>query len=206
MSREPIGLAPGAALDAAGQDARKYGSRNPVVRRLIDRWLGRIRVLSEGGYSTLADIGVGEGLALERLRPSARTIVGVDYRADKLAVARMHIPGLFPIRADAGMLPAGDHAFDVVLCIEVLEHLIRVDAAVAELARITKKLCVISVPWEPFFRLGNLARGKNVGRWGNDPEHVQQFSPRRLEHALSSSFGSIEIHRCFPWIVATARP
>ena len=52
--------------------------------------------------------------------------------------------------------------------------------AVAELARVTADRCVVSVPWEPWFRLGNLGRGRNVARLGNDPEHVQWFTPRRL--------------------------
>ena len=206
MTREPIGLAPGAELDAAGQDAKKYGTRNPVVRFLITRWLGRIRSLLRGrDYSTLADIGVGEGLALRRVLPTTTTLIGVDYRADKLAVARAEISDLRPVRADAGMLPFPDHAFDVVLCIEVLEHLLQTTGPVDELARITKEVCIVSVPWEPFFRLGNLVRGKNVSRWGNDPEHVQQFSPSRLERALGRAFSHVRIHRCFPWIVATAR-
>ena len=34
---QSIGLAPGLALDAAGQDAAKYGTTNPVVQRLLAR-------------------------------------------------------------------------------------------------------------------------------------------------------------------------
>lgn len=204
MTDRPIGLAPGAELEAAGQDARKYSTRNPAVRYLIRRWLDRVSsLLDESGR--LADIGVGEGLALERVGPSAPLIVGVDYRHDKLGVARSRVPGLRPLQADAGMLPLVDRSFDTVLCIEVLEHLVTPDAAVAELARITRNACLVSVPWEPFFRLGNLGRGKNVGRLGNDPEHVQQFSPRRLRRALSKRFESVDVHRTFPWIVAVAR-
>jgi hypothetical protein len=94
---------------------------------------------------------------------------------------------------------------DLALCIEVLEHLVDPGAAVAELARIAVRGCVVSVPWEPFFRLGNLARGKNVAAFGNDSEHVQQFSPARLADLLQRSFAHVTIHRCFPWIIAVAR-
>jgi ubiquinone/menaquinone biosynthesis C-methylase UbiE len=205
MSDRPIGLAPGAELEAAGQDARKYGSRNPVVRRLIDRWLLKIGSLIDDNVQRVADIGVGEGLALERLPVRAPVIVGVDFRGDKLAVAKTRVPALRPVRADAGMLPIPDRGVDLALCIEVLEHLVDPGAAVAELARIADRGCVVSVPWEPFFRLGNLARGKNVAAFGNDSEHVQQFSPARLADLLQRSFAHVSIHRCFPWIIAVAR-
>jgi SAM-dependent methyltransferase len=39
---------------------------------------------------------------------------------------------------DAGRLPYADDSFDVVICSEVLEHLPDVDAALSEIARITK--------------------------------------------------------------------
>lgn len=201
-----IGLAPGAAEDAAGQDARKYATSNPVVQALIRRWLGRLGHRLEGaGGPLLVDVGVGEGLALSRLPRPAAAVVGLDYRLDKLLVARTTLPGLAGVRADAGVLPIRTAASSLTTCIEVLEHLVEVDLAVAELARITAATCVVSVPWEPWFRLGNLGRGKNVGRLGNDPEHVHQFTPRSLGALLGRHFAVVEVERCFPWLIAVAR-
>jgi SAM-dependent methyltransferase len=205
--RRPIGLAPGAPAEAAGQDAAKYGSSNPVVRRLLDRWAARLRAVVGPLGGTVVDVGVGEGLCLERLLgpggPPAR-IVGVEYRLDKARVAR-RLPGVSPVVADAGMLPLPDRGADLVTCIEVLEHLPAVAPAVAELARVTSDRCVVSVPWEPWFRLGNLGRGKNVRRLGNDPEHVQWYTPRRLRRALDAGFRDVRVVRAFPWIIAEAR-
>jgi hypothetical protein len=64
---------------------------------------------------------------------------------------------------------------------------------------------VVSVPWEPWFRLGNLGRGKNLGRLGNDPEHVQAFTPARLRKVLESGFHEVQVVRAFPWLIADAR-
>jgi hypothetical protein len=214
----PIGLAPGAPLEAAGQDAAKYGSSNPVVRRLLDGWAARLRAVVGPVTGTVVDVGVGEGLCLERLlAPGGGTgsagaavdggearVVGVEYRFDKARVAR-RLPGVAPVVGDAGMLPVPAGRADLVTCIEVLEHLPSVAPAVAELARATSDRCVVSVPWEPWFRLGNLGRGKNVGRLGNDPEHVQWFTPRRLRRALAASFDDVRVVRAFPWIIAEAR-
>ena len=222
-SPRPIGLAPGAPEQAAGQDAAKYGSTNPVVRRLLDRWSARLRDVVGPVRGTVVDVGIGEGLCLERLlgvptaRPGAAAaepvaepvpvprVVGVEYRFDKARAAARRLPGVAPVVGDAGMLPVPDGQADLVTCIEVLEHLPAVDRAVAELARVAADRCVVSVPWEPWFRLGNLGRGKNVARLGNDPEHVGWFTPGRLRRTLEREFAEVRVVRAFPWIIAEAR-
>jgi SAM-dependent methyltransferase len=205
--RRVLGLAPGAPVEAAGQDARKYATGNPVVQRLIARWLAAVsNELVASAPVTHVDVGIGEGLALARLLPAGAQVIGIEYRYDKLRVATTSLAGCSGIVADAGMLPVRDRAAGLVTCIEVLEHLTDPAVAVAELARITRNRCVVSVPWEPWFRLGNLGRGKNMGRFGNDPEHLQAFSPRSLETLLSHSFSHVRVVRSFPWLVAVATP
>ncbi|HEX4493960.1 MAG TPA: methyltransferase domain-containing protein [Acidimicrobiia bacterium] len=205
--RRPLGLAPGAPEQAAGQDAKKYSTGNPVVQKLIGRWATRLRAeiatLAPPG-EVLADIGVGEGLALERIRPDGTVVVGVEYRSDKIRCARDLLDGLHGVVADAGMLPLRDAAVPLTTCIEVLEHLTDPEPAVRELARVAGRGCVVSVPWEPWFRLGNFARGKNVGRLGNDPEHLQFFTRRRLEKLLGRHFESVRVLPVFPWLVGVA--
>jgi len=202
----PIGLPPGASSLAAGEDEAKYSSHNFVVRKLIARLLTQLGAVTGPTDGTWVDVGIGEGLALEAMRARAGSLVGVEYRQDKLTAALVRLPSASGVRADAGMLPLVDHGADVVTCLEVLEHLVAPERAVGELARICGGRCVVSVPWEPFFRLGNLCRGKDVGRWGNNPEHVQHFSPATLRHLLLRSFGEVSIHPCFPWIIAVALP
>jgi SAM-dependent methyltransferase len=205
--RRPLGLAPGAPEQAAGQDAKKYSTGNPVVQKLIARWATRLRAeiatLAPPG-ETMADIGVGEGLALERIRPDGTVVVGVEYRGDKVRCARDLLDGLHGVVGDAGMLPLRDGAVPLTTCIEVLEHLTDPEPAVRELARVAGRGCVVSVPWEPWFRLGNFARGKNVGRLGNDPEHLQFFTRRRLEKLLGRHFESVRVLPVFPWLVGVA--
>ena len=205
--RRSLGLAPGAPEEAAGQDARKYATRNPVVQRLIARWLKTVsNELATSATAPHIDVGIGEGLAIARLVPSGARVIGIEYRYDKLRVATTSLEGCSGVVADAGMLPVRDRAAGLVTCIEVLEHLTDPAVAVSELARITGDRCVVSVPWEPWFRLGNLGRGKNVGRLGNDPEHLQAFSPRSLDALLSRFFAHVRVVRSFPWLVAVATP
>lgn len=215
----PIGLAPGVPREAAGQDAAKYGSANPVVTRLLDRWMTRLRGVVGPVTGTVVDVGVGEGLCLERVlagsgpgsgrgaQPGAARVAAVEYRFDKAAVAAGRLSDVQVTVGDAGMLPFPDGAAELVTCIEVLEHLPTVAPAVAELARITAPdgRCVVSVPYEPWFRLGNLGRGKNVRRLGNDPEHLHAFTPARLRRTLAASFGEVRVVPAFPWLIAECR-
>ena len=160
---EPIGLPPGAVLQAAGEDEAKYSSRNIVVRNLIAHLLRTLRRVAGSTDGVWVDVGIGEGLALEAMQVHAGSLVGVEYRHDKLSMALERIPSLSGVQADAGMLPFADGSTDIVTCLEVLEHLETPDAAVAELARVCRGHCVVSVPWEPFFRLGNFCREKTSG-------------------------------------------
>jgi SAM-dependent methyltransferase len=205
LSAHPIGLAPGASSSAAGQDAKKYGSTNPIIVRLLEHWMRCLRRAADAGGEVVLDVGIGEGFAFARLGLDAPLQIGVEYRLDKLESARAQVTDLAPVRADAGMLPLPEASVDLVLCTEVLEHLVRVEPALTELARVTRGTCVVSVPWEPWFRLGNLARGKNVGRFGNDPEHVQQFGPTGLRRLLGTAFRDVHVEKCFPWLVGVCR-
>jgi len=198
-----IGLPPEASTLAAGEDEAKYSSSNPVVRRLIARLVRKLRKLAGSTAGTWVDVGIGEGLALEAMQATAGSLVGVEYRHDKLLLALQRLP-VSGIRADAGMLPFIDGSADVVTCLEVLEHLRAPERAVAELARICHGHCVVSVPWEPFFRLGNLFRGKDVRQWGNNSEHIQHFRPSTLRLLLNASFEDVKIYSCFPWVIGVA--
>ena len=199
-----IGLAPGLELDAAGQDAAKYGTSNPVVQRLLARWLAKLTAVLGTPTGTVVDVGVGEGFALERMFPSGTPAVALEYRHDKAVVASQKLASVAVIRGDAGVLPFPDASADLVTSIEVLEHLPTYEQAVSEMARICRGRLVVSVPWEPWFRLGNLGRGKNVRRAGNDPEHDQAFTPARLRRALEQEFRQVTIVRAFPWLIAEA--
>jgi SAM-dependent methyltransferase len=201
---EPIGLPRGVSIQSAGEDEAKYGSQNPVVRMLIARLMRELRTASGSTTGTWVDVGIGEGLALEAIGVRSGLLVGIEFRSDKLAAALRRLPGAAGVRADAGMLPIASHGADVVTCLEVLEHLTAPERAIEELARISRGRCVVSVPWEPFFRLGNLCRAKDVTRFGNNPEHVQHFRPSSLRALLGAHFDDVVIRPCFPWIIGVA--
>jgi hypothetical protein len=88
----------------------------------------------------------------------------------------------------------------------VLEHLEDPAAAISELARVSRGDVVLSVPHEPWFRLGSLLRGKYVSRLGNHPEHVQHWRPRTFERFLTPQVEVVSVGTAFPWLIAQCRP
>ncbi len=153
---------------------------------------------------------VGDGSAAAtalRARGLSFGYLGLDRSAAAVARAREREPGLAFREGDVTAPPAAGEAgsADAVLCLEVLEHLTDPRTAVARLAEWTRDAAVVSVPHEPWFRLGNLARGKYLATGGNHPEHVQAFSPASLHALLATRFAEVRVERCFPWLVGVAR-
>ena len=99
-------------------------------------------------------------------------------------------------------LPFAAGSFDIVTCFEVLEHLDDPAVAVKELARVARRSLVLSVPHEPWFRVGNVLRGNYIGRLGNHPEHVQHWNFRSFEKFLAPHVAGVRIIGAFPWIIA----
>lgn len=181
----------------------KYETGHPLKRALLRRFLRRARAAVGPIAGPVLDVGAGEGLFWDGA--DAGRVTAVDIRADALAVGRDRA-GLSPVVADAARLPFVDAAFDTVVAVEVLEHLADPAAAAAEIARVCRRRGVVTVPWEPLFSLAVL-----VGSWrhwrrlGREPEHVNAFGPRDLEALLAPHFATVDVSRCFPWLVARVR-
>jgi SAM-dependent methyltransferase len=74
---------------------------------------GLLDLLGPGSGPCL-DIGCGTGRNFETIRATGRSVVGVDYSADLLRVARTRTDGPLMI-ADAAVLPFADESFDTVM-------------------------------------------------------------------------------------------
>jgi SAM-dependent methyltransferase len=182
----------------------KYSDKNPVVRFVIGRFFLRLRtVLAELNPNSVLDAGCGEGEMLRRdVLPASVRPVCLDLRPASLAeVDQPH-----RVCASVFSLPFAARSFDTVTCLEVLEHLDDPSAAVRELARVARRAVVVSVPFEPYFRIGNVLRGKHLTRLGNHPEHVQHWNLRTFPAFLSGSVAKVRIVEAFPWIIACCRP
>lgn len=184
----------------------KHNTANPVVRGLLKRYfdtlLGIVEPLKP---ARILDVGCGEGVTAARLGalPYAFDYLGVDLDGDAAAYASTVVPGR--TFRQGSVFELGAERADLVLCLEVLEHLTDPDAALACLKQAAVRDLVVSVPWEPWFRLGNLARGKYLDRLGNHPEHLQQFSPKTIADMVGRHFGPVNVTTAFPWVFVHAR-
>jgi SAM-dependent methyltransferase len=95
-----------------------------------------IRALLPPPAGTAYDVGCGEGRWTRELRERGYDAVGVDRSEKLLDAARAADPdGRYEI-ADADSLPAGDGSAGLVLCVNVLMHVVDLDAVVQEFARV----------------------------------------------------------------------
>jgi ubiquinone/menaquinone biosynthesis C-methylase UbiE len=185
----------------------KYRSRNPVVRYLVGRFLHRVAelVATEGPHRVL-EVGCGEGVVLATLalRLPGTRFDGLELDETALEQARVRCPGAKLVRGDACELPFGDQSFDLVVCLEVLEHLPEPVRALRELRRVARAGCLLSVPYEPFFRVGNFLRGKNVTRFGDPSDHLQHWGAREFAAFCGRELAVRSRITAFPWLIVYA--
>ena len=208
----PVATAGSAGAEAVptGNTFDKYGSTNPVVRRLMTGFHGALDDLwRRAEPRSVLDVGCGEGVLTaewaERL--GDRRIVGIDLDDPKLRAewAKRGRPNLEFRAEEATRLSFADDEFDMATAIEVLEHVPDPEAAVAEMARVAERRLLVSVPREPLWRALNMARGAYWRALGNTPGHVNHWSKRSFVELLARH-GTVEEARSpFPWTMLLVR-
>jgi SAM-dependent methyltransferase len=195
--------------------AKNYGNRqkhlnpNPFQQMLVDNFHSNIEKLVEQTRVTrLLDAGCGEGFTLQHLkqhRPSL-TFIGGDFDSDALLWGRANLSHRAPVaNLDLHHLPFPDNSFPLVICLEVLEHLPDSRVGLRELARVSSQYLLLSVPHEPWFRTANFLRGKHVLTFGNDPEHLHNYTGRAFRHMVDSVVDLMWHGYAFPWQIALGR-
>jgi len=142
----------------------EYHSKNVFVRSLF---LNRLKLtiqlalskLESGGNLNVIDLGCGEGILLKLLEEKFKDIktFGIDILPEVLEIKKF-------LRAEikiGDLRNSGfaDNFFDVVFCLDTLEHFENLEEPTREIKRILKNngLLIVSVPTENFFyKLGRL--------------------------------------------------
>jgi 2-polyprenyl-3-methyl-5-hydroxy-6-metoxy-1,4-benzoquinol methylase len=192
-----------------GNTYDKYGSANPVVKRLMANFEGTLEELfKRAAPASLLDVGCGEGVLTHQWaqRIDGR-VVGIDLDDPALHEEwkGRQCPNLEYMVMKAENLPFGDDEFDVATAIEVLEHVPDPEHTVSEMARVASGHLLVSVPREPLWRGLNMARGAYLRDLGNTPGHVNHWSKRGFAQLLSR-YGVVEEARSpFPWTMLLVR-
>jgi len=193
-----------------GNTFDKYGSSNPVVRRLMGAFERTLDELFDGSRpQSVLDVGCGEGVLTQRWaqRLGDRRVVGIDLDDPKLRAEweRRTAPNLEFQAMSAETLPFADAEFDLATAIEVLEHLPHPEHTLSEMARCARGHLIVSVPREPAWRALNVARGAYLGQAGNTPGHVNHWSKRSFVRMVSRYGDVVQVRSPFPWTMLLVR-
>ena len=161
---------------------------NPAARhrrRLIHRLIAD-RFIAEKGrrLSSILDVGCGDGRLLEEVGRSRDVALfgiepGRSSAADRLG---KRLSGLYSIDISRERLP---RSFDLILCTEVLEHVVDDASAAANLLRMCSGTLLVTVPAGPLLQT-DLMMG-----------HVRHYTVESLESLLSNA--GFKTVRCFTW-------
>jgi SAM-dependent methyltransferase len=133
----------------------------------------------------LLELGCGVGTSLIRIRQLLKgrefTLIGTDISKEAVNAARGLGIDAFKVDLNADRLPVQDESVDVVLFLEVIEHLYNSDNIMEEIRRILKSkgLLVISTP--------------NLASWANRAAILLGFQPFSHDVSLIRGFGQARV-------------
>jgi ubiquinone/menaquinone biosynthesis C-methylase UbiE len=192
-----------------GNTYDKYGSTNPVVRRLMARFeRDMFELLDHAAPASILDVGCGEGVLTEQWADRTQgRVVGFDLEDPKLRSEwqRRERPNLQFHAGDAHKMEYGDCEFEIATAMEVLEHVPDPEGVLAEMSRVASRWVLVSVPREPLWRALNIARGEYVRDFGNTPGHLNHWSKRSFKKVLGRHGEIVELRSPLPWTMALVR-
>jgi 2-polyprenyl-3-methyl-5-hydroxy-6-metoxy-1,4-benzoquinol methylase len=113
--------------------------RNWMQKERLERTWTLLTTHVELNRKKIVDIGCGEGVFSRRLRDKGAQVVALDIAENALKKLKLH--SMDNIEPKQGAMPdtrLGDHAFDIVVCTEIIAELDKEDYRLffAELARV----------------------------------------------------------------------
>ncbi|MGB9696414.1 MAG: class I SAM-dependent methyltransferase [Ignavibacteria bacterium] len=186
----------------------EYKSTNVISRYLYNRFFNTIKEMIDllEPDIRILEVGCGPGESSRRIMSFLKKQHFEVSEYDPRLVKKLSEtnPEFRVIEESVYEMKREDNSFDLVIMLEVLEHLYDVEKALGELFRVSSKYVLLSVPMEPIWRILNLIRLKYVTDFGNTPGHINHFTPGKLKK-LVSKFGKVVIlKKPFPWLLCMA--
>jgi SAM-dependent methyltransferase len=196
--------------EPAGNVYDKYGTRNPVARRLMAGFMADLdELVGRTGAREAHEVGCGEGeisirLARRGMRMHATDAFGEVLEEARRRAADAHVEIEFEA-IPVEQLEPERHGAELVVCCEVLEHLHDPERGLEVLSRLARPWLLASVPREPLWRALNLARLSYLGALGNTPGHLNHWSKGTFERFLGTRFEVTDVVSPLPWTMALCR-
>jgi SAM-dependent methyltransferase len=194
-----------------GNTYDKYGSTNPLVRRMMAGFEGALdELFARADPRSLLDVGCGEGVLVHKWAQRLgkdRRVVGIDLEEESIQAgwSQRSAANLEYRVMQAENLPFAENEFDLATAIEVLEHVPDPEHTLSEMARCAERHLLVSVPREPVWRAVNMARGAYWSELGNTPGHLNHWSKRAFVELLSRHGDVIGVRSPFPWTMLLVR-
>lgn len=195
-----------------GNTYDKYASRNPIEKKLMEGYIATLTsFVKKANPGSIHEVGCGEGYWVIQWIQAGYSVKGSDFSSQIIDIARQNAiqAGIssdpFSPRSIYDMVPGEDGA-DLVVCCEVLEHLVDPTRALQVLRVITGSHLILSVPQEPVWRMLNVLRGKYWSERGNTPGHIQHWSKQGFIRFVADYFQVTEIQSPLPWTMLLCRP
>jgi len=167
--------------------------RMRYIREAIDRhWGSDPRALKPLAGKRALDIGCGAGLASEPLARMGAAVTAIDAAAESIAVARDHAAAMgLSIDYRHGGVEALDEApYDLVVSLEVIEHVTDAALFVRHIARLLKPdgLLILSTPNRtPLSKLMIVTLAEGLGQIAKGTHDWSKFiTPEELGELLAA--------------------
>jgi SAM-dependent methyltransferase len=196
--------------DTAARHKRKYENKNLFHRLALDRFVTCIaKEIAALKPRTTLDFGTGEGYFLQELavrQVPLGQVVGIDLRAEAVEEARRRCPQHAFMQTDLLTWDRPERRFDLVIASQVLEHLPEPSIYLKRLCGLARRQLLLTVPWEPWFRLMNFFRGRDLTRFGNHPEHVNCWTFNQFKAFVGSEAEIEKAYTVLPFTIVLAKP
>ncbi|MDQ5883425.1 MAG: hypothetical protein QG654_338 [Patescibacteria group bacterium] len=186
----------------------KYKKANFIEKILLKNFFNTIKSIIPENIKSVAEIGCGAGISTEKLRDfftNQQTFFASDLDPELVEMAKEKNKGVSFGVESIYDLNHTDGEFDLVFCLEVMEHLKEPEKALKEISRVTKEYVIISVPREPLWRILNMARGSYWKDLGNTPGHINHWSKRGVSKFISKEFKVLKVCSSTPWTIVLAQ-
>ncbi|MFV2015253.1 MAG: class I SAM-dependent methyltransferase [Candidatus Heimdallarchaeota archaeon] len=160
-----------------------YEVLNPKKTKCISKFvLERVKI-PRNKYKNLLEIGYGYGILLNSFKGHFNSLFGTDISEHAIKYAKTHIQGYIKVH-DIQENPPFDKKFDVILAIDVLEHLNKLDEGIENIKSMMYDNSILIVEI-PLF----------TGSWYNkilwklifdkDPTHVVRIDFKKFESIMN---------------------